>query len=57
MATVIEKVNVPVDAVQAQALAQHHHHHQPAQAQRFGAKLVITHNAESVTNSSSDANG
>jgi len=28
-----------------------------AQAQRFGAKLVITHNAESVTNSSSDANG
>ena len=33
MATAIEKVSVPVDAVQAHALAQHHHHHHPAQAQ------------------------
>lgn len=32
MASAIEKVSVPVDAVQAQALAQHHHQH-PAQAQ------------------------
>ena len=28
-----------------------------AQAQRFGAKLVITHDAESVTNSSSSTDG
>ena len=43
MAAAVEKVNVPVDAVQAQALAQHHHPPAQAQAQLYQRGVVQYH--------------